>query len=261
MQHAGAAVDDLGRLLHLVGRRRGEDLAGARRVEHAEADEAAVQRLVARAAARDQRDLARPSGVAAVDDAVGVVDLQLGVRGGDADEGVGQHVLGSLMSFFMPGVSSRSAASAQAGLGQRWVREISPNSSAAATPASEFGDNVDRPLLPVHGAAEQLLHEHRAGGAGRVDRGAGGRGDRDDRGEDDETDREPGESRSRLAVDDAEDREDQDEGADELGDERLPSTVIVAVGRDAEAELAGLLPSTPTIANAPSDRTQHLGGR
>ena len=58
VQHAGARVDDLRRLEHLVGRRRGEDLAAARGVEHARADEAAVQRLVARAAAGDQRDLA-----------------------------------------------------------------------------------------------------------------------------------------------------------------------------------------------------------
>ena len=45
VQHAGTAVDDLGRLLHLVGRRRGEDLTGACGVKHAESDESAVQRL------------------------------------------------------------------------------------------------------------------------------------------------------------------------------------------------------------------------
>ena len=52
---AGAAVDRLGRGEHLVGHRRGEHLARARGVEHAAPDEAAVQRLVTRAAARDQR--------------------------------------------------------------------------------------------------------------------------------------------------------------------------------------------------------------
>ena len=79
VQHAGAAVDDLGRLEHLVGRGRGEHLAGARGVQHPEPDEPAVQRLVTRPAAGDQRDLARPCGRAAVDDAVG---SRPGARGG-----------------------------------------------------------------------------------------------------------------------------------------------------------------------------------
>ena len=60
VQDAGAAVDELGRGEHLVGHRRGEHLAGAGGVEHAEPDEAAVQRLVAGAAAGDEADLARP---------------------------------------------------------------------------------------------------------------------------------------------------------------------------------------------------------
>ena len=51
VDHSGAAVDRLGRGEHLLRDRRGEDLAGARGVEHALADEAAVQRLVPRAAA------------------------------------------------------------------------------------------------------------------------------------------------------------------------------------------------------------------
>ena len=55
---AGAAVDGLRRREHLVGHRRGEHLARAGRVEHPEPDEAAVQRLVARAAAGDEGDLA-----------------------------------------------------------------------------------------------------------------------------------------------------------------------------------------------------------
>ena len=54
-----AAVDRLGGGQHLVGRRRGEHLARAGGVQHAEADEAGMQRLVAGAAAGDQRDLAR----------------------------------------------------------------------------------------------------------------------------------------------------------------------------------------------------------
>jgi hypothetical protein len=64
VQHAGAAVDGLGGEQHLVRHRRGEHLAGAGSVQHAEADEAAVQGLVAGAAAGDQPDLAgsRPAG-------------------------------------------------------------------------------------------------------------------------------------------------------------------------------------------------------
>ena len=54
----GAAVDGLGRLQHLVGRGGGEHLARAGRVEHAGPDEAAVHRLVTRAAPGDQPDLA-----------------------------------------------------------------------------------------------------------------------------------------------------------------------------------------------------------
>src|SRR6266566_7530415 len=60
VQHPGAAVDLGGGPLHLVGRRRGEHGTGAGGVEHAEPDEAAVQRLVARPAAADQADLAGP---------------------------------------------------------------------------------------------------------------------------------------------------------------------------------------------------------
>ena len=58
VQDARAAVDGGRRRQHLVGHRGGEHLAGTGRVEHAEADEPAVQRLVARAAAGDEADLA-----------------------------------------------------------------------------------------------------------------------------------------------------------------------------------------------------------
>ena len=75
----GAAVDALGGREHLVGDRRGEHLARARRVEHAGADEAAVQRLVPGPAAGDEPDLALHRRVAAEDDLVLVVDAQLRV--------------------------------------------------------------------------------------------------------------------------------------------------------------------------------------
>ncbi len=75
-QHARAAVDGLGRLVHLVGRGRGEDRAGAGRVEHTHADEAAVHRLVAAAAAGDDGHLAGHRGVGAVDVVRVEVDFQ-----------------------------------------------------------------------------------------------------------------------------------------------------------------------------------------
>jgi hypothetical protein len=59
VQHAGAAVDRLGGGEHLVRDRRGEHLAGAGGIEHAQADEPAMQRLMAAAAARHQPGLAR----------------------------------------------------------------------------------------------------------------------------------------------------------------------------------------------------------
>ena len=86
MEHAGAAVDALGRGDDLVGHRGGEHLAAAGRVEHALADEAAVQWLVAGAAARDQADLALAGRVAAEDDLVLVVDPELRVRRLDSEQ-------------------------------------------------------------------------------------------------------------------------------------------------------------------------------
>src|SRR6202012_1688645 len=65
VQDAGAAVHRLGGGQHLVGHRGGEHLPRGGRVQHAVADEAAVQRLVPGPAAGDQPDLARPRGVAA----------------------------------------------------------------------------------------------------------------------------------------------------------------------------------------------------
>ena len=56
------------------------------------ADEAAVQRLVTRATAGDQPDLARPRRVAAVDDLVRVVDPQVGVRASMPEQRLGDDV-------------------------------------------------------------------------------------------------------------------------------------------------------------------------
>jgi hypothetical protein len=86
VQDPGAAVDVLGCLEQLVGCGGGEVLAGTRRVEHAEPDESAVQRLVAGAAAGDETDLAVVRAFAAIDDLVRVIDLQLRMRGRDSEE-------------------------------------------------------------------------------------------------------------------------------------------------------------------------------
>ena len=75
---AGTGVDRLGRGHHLVGGGRGEHLAGAGGVEHAGADEAGMHRLVARAAAGDQRHLAGRRGGGAGDEAgLGVEELDV----------------------------------------------------------------------------------------------------------------------------------------------------------------------------------------
>ena len=65
---AGAAVDRLRRLEHLVGRGRGEHLPRTGGVEHAGTDVAAVHRLVAGAAPGDEPDLALDRRVVADDD-------------------------------------------------------------------------------------------------------------------------------------------------------------------------------------------------
>ncbi len=84
-QHARAAVDHLGRFVHLIRRGRGEDFAGAGRVEHAHADETAVHWLVAAAAAGDNRYLAGHWSVGAIDEIRLVMYLQLiGMSGGHA---------------------------------------------------------------------------------------------------------------------------------------------------------------------------------
>ena len=87
MQDAGAAVDRLRRGEHLVWDGRGEDLARAGGVEHALADEAAVQRLVTGAPAGDERDLALDRRVLAQDELVLEVDPdEVGVRRAEAGE-------------------------------------------------------------------------------------------------------------------------------------------------------------------------------
>jgi hypothetical protein len=92
-QHALAALDLRRRREHLVRRRGSEDLARAGGVEHAVADEAAVQRLVARAAARDQRHLAARALAARDMDRVQVQRQQVGMGRGQPLQRLDQHAL------------------------------------------------------------------------------------------------------------------------------------------------------------------------
>ena len=95
VQDARAAVDGLRGRLHLIRHGRGEDRARAGRVQHARADEAAVQGLVSRAATRDEADLAGNGCVGANDQLLVEVDShEAGVRAGDAGERLGHDVLG-----------------------------------------------------------------------------------------------------------------------------------------------------------------------
>jgi len=85
VEHALLAVHELARLVHVVRRRRGEDIARAGRVEHARADRHDVRRLVPRAGALDDRDLVVARHVGAHDQVVcGHVLERLGVCGRDA---------------------------------------------------------------------------------------------------------------------------------------------------------------------------------
>src|SRR3954453_6249269 len=80
----------------------------------------------------------------------------------------------------------------------------------------QFGEQVDGDLVPLHAAACKLLNEHRAERGRGSERVAGRRRDGDDRREHHKADGDAGEAGRGLAMDDAEDGEDEDEGADEL---------------------------------------------
>jgi hypothetical protein len=91
VQHASAAVDEPGGLMHLVRCRRGEHLTGAGRVEHPRTDETTMQRLVPRPAAGDETNLAGDRCVGTVDHLTFVIDPQLWVGCCDSGQRVGHH--------------------------------------------------------------------------------------------------------------------------------------------------------------------------
>ena len=92
---ASAAAD------HLVGRRRGEHLAGAGGIEHAVADEAGMQRLVTGAAAGNQRNLARPQFLPADELVLCAKHEDIRMRGNKAVEALGENCSALLISFFI----------------------------------------------------------------------------------------------------------------------------------------------------------------
>ena len=142
-----------GRGEHLVGRRRGEDLARAGGVEHAVADEAGVQRLVARAAARDQRHLAG-------------LELRAGARTGARRRALTMSACAaakpssdsastastSLMSFFM--VTSRWQC-------RRRLETVADRADDQRHRARARVDMAERALAEERGAALDRVHRAR----------------------------------------------------------------------------------------------------
>ena len=87
---AAAGLHRLDRRDHLVGRRRREHLAGTGGVQHPAADEAGVQRLVPRAAARDQRHLAGLQLAPADELVLGAERNDVGMGGREAVQALGE---------------------------------------------------------------------------------------------------------------------------------------------------------------------------
>src|SRR5262249_2717435 len=118
VQDPGATVDGLGRRQHLVRDGRGEHLAAAGGVQHAEPNQPGVHRLVPGTATGDQTDLAGTWRVAAVDDLVLVVDPQLRVRGVNAEQRLGDDmgwVVDELLHVSAPQVRGRRLCWGRAG--------------------------------------------------------------------------------------------------------------------------------------------------
>src|SRR3954454_10246198 len=188
---------------------------------------------------------------------------------------------GALISFFMSSdlpsgssVRSRSGrrngcgegrlrvAQVDTGLGDLAVRRRTGDQTereGSRDAGEQLGAQVDGDLVPLHAAARNLLDEHRAERARGVDRGAGRRRDGDDRGEHDQADGDAGEAGCGLAMDDAEDREYEDERADELSGEGL-RPADVAVARAPQTDVTRLVTEDSEDGRSAESGASSLGG-
>src|SRR5690606_3115703 len=105
----------------------------ARGVEHPHSHKAAVQRLVARASARDERDLAVGLRRAAVDDTAVEVDLELRMRGLHPAERFDEHVLRGVDELLHAETSSWTLPAA---VRSARVCAMTAKARAASTPPS-----------------------------------------------------------------------------------------------------------------------------
>ena len=97
MQDAGAAVNRPRRGFHLIWSGGGEHVARARGVQHPQADEAAVEWLVAGATARHEANLAALWATGAENDPVGGIDLHhVGMRRAETGQTLRHQVLDAI---------------------------------------------------------------------------------------------------------------------------------------------------------------------
>ena len=98
-QHAGSGIHLGGGLDHLIGSRRCEDLAWTGGVQHAVADEAAMQRFVARTSTGDKRHLAGLQRPAANEFMAAAERQYVGMGGSEAVQAFGQHRIDGIDEF------------------------------------------------------------------------------------------------------------------------------------------------------------------
>jgi hypothetical protein len=107
VDHPGSAVDGLRRGKHLIRNGRSEDGAGSGCVEHSLPDEAAVQGLVAGAAARDQSDLSFDRRILPQDELVLEVDPhEVGMCSPEAGKRLPHDVVGGVDELLHRGLSN-----------------------------------------------------------------------------------------------------------------------------------------------------------
>src|SRR3982074_3031912 len=104
--------------------------------------------------------------------------------------------------------------------------------------AADRSEDIDPELAPLGAAADERLDEVRSELAGRVECGTGDRADEDDDPVHDESDDDAGEPGRGAAVDGrSKDGEDEDRGADDLGQQADVRSGVRVHGDRAEAEL------------------------